>query len=94
MDENIDARVVSIPSWELFKQQPIGYQNEVFPPEIKKRLAVEAASPFGWREWVGDEGDVIGINSFGSSAPDKELFKEYGFTVDNVVTHAKKLLGK
>lgn len=93
-DENIDARVVSMPSWELFQEQPENYRNEVLPPDIKKRLAVEAASTFGWNKWVGDEGAVIGMISFGASAPDKDLFKHFGFTVENVVLHAKMLLGK
>jgi transketolase len=90
--EGVDARVVSMPSWELFRQQPKSYRDEVFPPKTKARLAVEAAAPMGWHEWVGEAGDVIGITQFGASAPEKELFKHYGFTVGNVVTRAKKLL--
>ena len=88
----VDARVVSMPSWELFRAQPQVYRNEVLPPEIKARLAVEAGSPMGWGEWVGDRGDMIGITRFGASAPEKEIFKHYGFTVENVVARAKKLL--
>lgn len=93
-EENIDARVVSMPCWELFKQQPKSYREEILPQVVKKRLAVEAASPFGWCEWVGDEGDVIGITTFGASAPDKELFIQYGFTVENIIAKTKKLLSK
>ncbi len=90
--EGVDARVVSMPSWELFRAQPLSYRDEVLAPAIKARLAVEAGSPMGWCEWVGDRGDVIGINQFGASAPEKEVFKHYGFTVESVVARAKKLL--
>jgi transketolase len=92
--ESVDARVVSMPCWELFLEQGQGYRDAVLPPEVKARLAVEAGVPLGWSQWVGDEGDVIGITKFGASAPAKENFKQYGFTVDNVVQRAKKLLGK
>jgi transketolase len=92
--ESIQARVVSMPSWELFREQPPSYRDEVLPPHVKARLAVEAGSPMGWRDWVGDSGDVIGIAKFGASAPYKELFKHYGLTVENIVARAKKLLGK
>jgi transketolase len=90
--ENIFARVVSMPSWRLFDLQPKEYQNMVFPPAIKKRLAIEAGVPFGWYKYVGDTGDIIGITKFGASAPAEVLMKEYGFTVENVVAHAKALL--
>ena len=92
--EGIDARVVSMPSWELFRQQPPEYRAEVLPPEVKARLAVEAGAPMGWREWVGDEGEVIGMTRFGASAPYEENFKHFGFTVENVLQQAKKLLGQ
>jgi transketolase len=88
----VDARVVSMPSRELFRAQPQCYRDEVLPPEVKARLAVEAGSPIGWMEWVGERGDVIGIERFGASAPDKDVFRHYGFTVENVVTRAKKLV--
>ncbi|MBI4619632.1 MAG: transketolase [Desulfobacterales bacterium] len=91
--DKIDARVVSMPSWELFMEQPQSYRDEVLPPEVKARLAVEAGSPQGWHYWVGDDGDVIGITKFGASAPYKENFKHYGFTVENVVARAKMLIG-
>jgi transketolase len=90
--EKIDARVVSMPCWEIFREQPPEYRREVFPAEVAARLAVEAASTMGWREWVGDKGDVIGIDRFGASAPDKELFRHYGFTVENVVERARRLV--
>jgi transketolase len=92
--EDIDARVVSMPCWELFSEQSQEYHEQVLPPEVKPRLAVEAGVSLGWHQWFGDEGDIIGISKFGASAPAKENFKQYGFTVDNVVQRAKKLLGK
>jgi transketolase len=92
--EGVQARVVSMPSWELFRAQAPSYRDEVLPPRVRARLAVETGSPMGWRDWVGDAGDIIGIAKFGASAPYKELFKHYGFTVENVVARAKKLLGK
>ncbi len=93
-EDKISTRVVSMPSWELFLRQPKKYRDEVLPPDVKARLAVEAGSPLGWRNWVGDGGDIIGISRFGASAPYKEIFKHFGFTVDNVVESARKLLGK
>ena len=83
-----------MPCWELFLQQGQGYRDTVLPPPVKARLGVEAGVPLGWRQWVGDEGEIMGITKFGASAPAKENFKQYGFTVDNVVDRAKKLLGK
>ncbi|MBI4775205.1 MAG: transketolase [Deltaproteobacteria bacterium] len=94
MGAGIDARVVSMPSWELFQRQTQEYRQEVLPREVTARLAVEAGSPLGWREWVGDRGDILGITRFGASAPGKELFKQYGLTVENVVSRARKLLGR
>lgn len=90
--ENIFATVVSMPSWELFEKQDQQYKNTVLPPDQKKRLAVEAGSPLGWMKYVGCEGDVIGITKFGESAPGEEVMAEYGFTVENVVKHAKALI--
>jgi transketolase len=95
LNENgIATRVVSMPSWELFDKQDEGYKQRVFPKGIKKRLAVEAGSPMGWHKYVTDEGDVLGITRFGESAPGPEVFKEFGFTVENVVNKAKALLGR
>ncbi len=92
--ENISARVVSMPCWNLFDEQSAEYREKVFPKKIRKRLAVEAGSPVGWMKYTTDEGDVIGIEKFGESAPAEEIFKEYGFTVENVVKRARVLLLK
>jgi transketolase len=90
--EGIKARVVSMPSWELFEKQSADYKEKVFPKSVRKRLAVEAGSPLGWHKYVTDEGDIIAMHTFGESAPAEELFKEFGFTVDNVVAKAKALI--
>ena len=89
--EGIDARCVSMPSWELFEMQSVEYQERVLPPQIKARVAVEAAAPFGWTDWVGENGAIIGITTYGASAPYKENFKHYGFTAENIVSKAKEL---
>ena len=91
-EQNIAGRVVSMPSWELFEKQSRVYKEKVFPKALRKRLAVEAGSPVGWHKYVTDEGDVIGIDKFGESAPGEQIMKEYGFTVENVVEKAKGLL--
>jgi transketolase len=91
-ENGIAARVVSMPSWELFEKQDENYKQRVLPKGIKKRLAVEAASPMGWHKYTTDEGAMIGMVRFGESAPAEDLFKEFGFTVDNVVAKAKELL--
>ncbi len=92
--DNIDARVVSMPSWELFLEQTQGYRDEVLLPDVDSRLAVEVGVEQGWRNWVGDKGDIIGITKFGASAPNKVILNHYGFTVENIVERAKRLLGK
>ncbi|GEL76301.1 transketolase [Tenuibacillus multivorans] len=93
-EEGIDATVVSMPSWSLFDQQDDAYKESVIPSNIKNRLAVEMASPFGWERYTGIEGDVLGIDTFGASAPGQKVIDEYGFTVENVVKRAKTLLSK
>lgn len=90
--EGISTRVVSMPSWELFEKQDAEYKESVFPKASKKRLAVEMASPMGWHKYVTDEGDILGMTTFGESAPAEDLYKHFGFTVDNVVKKAKALL--
>lgn len=94
LDQGINVRVVSMPSWEIFRKQSKTYRDSVLAPTCKLRLAVEAGSPQGWEEWIGEEGDVIGISIFGASAPAKELFKHYGFTVEHVVQKIKEMAKK
>ena len=89
---NIQARVVSMPSWNLFDKQEAAYRETVLPKEIRKRLAVEAGSSIGWMKYTTDDGAVIGIDKFGESAPGEQVMKEYGFTIENVVKQAKALL--
>ncbi len=84
-EKGIRARIVSMPSWELFDEQPKEYQESVLPPAIRKRLAIEAAAPFGWHKYVGLEGQIHGMERFGASAPYKDLAKEFGFTPEVVV---------
>jgi len=90
--EGVNVRVVSFPSWEIFNNQEQEYKDEVLPPSIKTRLAVEAGSPMGWHRWVGDHGRVIGIDKFGASAPGDRVMKEYGFSVSNVIDNTLALL--
>jgi transketolase len=90
----IAARTVSMPSWELFDAQSQEYRDEVLPPSVRARLAVEAGVSQGWSKYVGDGGGMIGIDRFGASAPSKVVFEKFGFTVDNVVERAEKLLSK
>ena len=92
--EGIAARVVSLPSWDLFEKQPPAYRDEVLPPAVTARLAIEAASPFGWERYVGLKGAVIGMTRFGASAPYKVLAEKFGFTAANVLRRAKELLGR
>jgi transketolase len=92
--EGVNVRLVSFPSWELFKSQDEAYRNQVFPPEIKTRLSVEAGITQGWERWVGDQGDSISVNRFGASAPYKIIFENYGLTVDNVILRAQQLMIK
>jgi len=93
-ENGIAARVVSMPSWELFEQQDDNYKQKIFPKGLRKRLAVEAASPMGWHKYTTDEGGMIGMTRFGESAPAADLFKEFGFTVDKVVERARDLMWK
>ncbi len=92
--EGVKARVVSIPSWNLFDHQSDEYKAKVLPPEVKARVAVEQASTFGWSQYVGPSGIVIGMRRFGASAPIKDLQKKFGFTTENVVAAARKAMGK
>jgi transketolase len=93
-EKEIHVRIVSMPSWELFDAQPRSYRDSVFPPSTRARLAVEAGATQGWCKYVGDDGDVIGVDRFGASAPGKTMMREYGFTVENVCKHALKLASR
>lgn len=88
----INVRLVSFPSWDLFRSQSKEYREAVLPGNIKFRLAVEAGVAQGWHEWVGDAGDMITMEGYGASAPAKDLFTYFGFTVDNIIERAEKLL--
>ncbi|MBB6240623.1 transketolase [Rhodanobacter sp. MP1X3] len=90
--EGVAVRCVSMPSWDLFEAQPQSYRDEVLPPDVAAKLAVEMGVPMGWDRYVGPHGDVLGIDRYGASAPAGVLLPEYGFTVDNVVKRAKALL--
>jgi transketolase len=92
--EGVAARVVSMPSWDLFEKQTQDYRDEVLPPETTARLAIEAAYPFGWERYIGSKGAVIGMTRFGASAPYKVLAEKFGFTADNIVLRAHELLGR
>ncbi len=91
--EGLKVRVVSMPCMELFDQQDEAYKESVLPKSVKKRISVEAGVTYGWERFVGDEGVCIGINTFGASAPGGVVMEKFGFTVDNVVAQAKKILG-
>jgi transketolase len=91
-EQNIQARLVSMPSWELFEGQSQEYKDQVLPPDIKARLVVEAGIQQGWERYFGEKGKMIGIDRFGASAPAHIVLKEYGFTVENVVEKAKALI--
>jgi transketolase len=90
--EGRKVRVVSMPSWELFERQPKEYRESVLPPAVKKRVAIEALITMGWEKYVGDSGKIIGMTSYGTSAPVGVIFKHFGFTVENVVKTAKEIL--
>ncbi len=92
--EGINVRLVSFPCWELFEAQEVEYRNQVIPPSVHTRLAVEAAVCQGWERWVGDRGDIISIERFGASAPYKILYERYGLTVDNIIVHSHALMEK
>jgi len=90
--EGIGARVVSMPSWELFEQQSREYRDKVLAPDITARVAVEQASTFGWERYAGSRGRIIGMKTFGASAPLKELQTKFGFTPEKIAAAAKELL--
>ena len=92
--EGIRSRVVSMPSWDIFEHQTQEYRDSVLPPSVTARVAVEQASTFGWERYVGTSGRIIGMKTFGASAPLKELQKHFGFEPDHVVSAAKEVLGR
>jgi transketolase len=91
---DIRARVVSLPSWELFAEQESGYRQQVLPASVRKRITVEAGATLGWERFAGEEGAVIGIDHYGASAPAEEVMKHFGFTVERVTAAALRLLGR
>ncbi|MCM3676277.1 transketolase [Peribacillus simplex] len=91
-NEGIDVSVISMPSWDRFETQSKEYKQSVINPAVKKRLAIEVASPFGWDRYAGDEGEILAINHFGASAPGGKIMEEFGFTVENVVARVKEML--
>jgi transketolase len=90
----IAVRCVSMPSWELFDAQPQAYRDQVLPPDVSARLAVEMGVSQGWDRYVGVKGDMLCVDRFGASAPADVVLREYGFSVDNVVRRASALLGR
>ncbi len=90
--QGVKARVVSMPCWELFEQQPAEYRDEVLPPDVRGRLAVEAGVSLGWKQWVGDHGSSVSLDRFGSSAPGTTVLERLGYTPDNIVEQATALL--
>lgn len=92
--EGVKARVVSMPSWDLFEKQDESYRHSVLPPGVRARVAVEQATTFGWAQYVGMEGKIIGMHSFGSSAPLKDLLKKFGFAPDKVAEAAREAISR
>jgi transketolase len=92
--QGVRSRVVSMPSWDIFEHQSREYRDGVLPPNVTARIVIEQASTFGWERYVGTSGRVIGMTTFGASAPLKELQRKFGFEPDRVVAIAKELLGK
>jgi transketolase len=91
-ERGVSARVVSMPSWRRFENQPASYRDQVLPPDIGARLAVEAAAPLGWDRYVGLQGAMLGMERFGASAPYRDLMEAFGFTAENVAERALKVL--
>ncbi|TYT76138.1 transketolase [Desulfobotulus mexicanus] len=94
LEKGIQARVVSMPSWELFEKDTDEYKKRILPPALKKRLVIEAGIAMGWHKYAGDEGDIISIETFGASGPDKEVLRHFGFFVENLVNRAVILARK
>jgi transketolase len=92
--DGVRCRVVSLPSWERFAAEEVAYRDQVLPPKVTARIAVEMAAPFGWERWVGVEGRVIAMRGYGASAPFAELQRRFGFTAEHIVEEARALLGR
>ncbi|HTO56968.1 MAG TPA: transketolase C-terminal domain-containing protein, partial [Pseudomonadales bacterium] len=92
--DGVKARVVSMPSWDVFERQTQTYRDAVLPPAVKLRIAIEQASTFGWERYVGEQGRVIGMRTFGASAPLKQLQQAFGFSAERIVATANELLGR
>ncbi|HYY80355.1 MAG TPA: transketolase C-terminal domain-containing protein, partial [Actinomycetes bacterium] len=92
--DGVPTRVVSMPCWELFEEQDQAYRDQVLPPAVRARVAVEAAATFGWSRWVGEQGEVVGIDHFGASAPGELVLEKLGFTPDNVAARARAVLDR
>ena len=92
INSGVPTRVVSMPCWEFFDAQPEKYKESVLPPNVKARLAIEAGVSLGWSKYVGDAGDTLTVDRFGESAPAEDVFRDFGFTVENVIRKAKRLL--
>jgi transketolase len=92
--KDLTARVVSMPSWELFEASPQNYKDSVLPPDVTARVAVEAGIPMGWERYAGNGNPIIGIERFGASAPGGTVMEKFGFTVDNVVNKALEIIKK
>jgi transketolase len=93
-EEGVGVRVVSMPCWELFEMQPEDYREEVLPPDVRARIAVEAGCSYGWERYTGTQGKIIGMDRFGASAPARMLFEKFGFTVEDIIKSAKEMLLK
>jgi transketolase len=94
LQEGVRARVVSLPSWELFEEQPAEYRRQVLPPSVRARVSIEAAATFGWLKYVTEDGESIGIDHFGASAPGDRLFKEFGITAERAVEAVHRVLSR
>jgi transketolase len=92
--QGIKARVVSMPSWDLFERQDEAYRSQILPPEVKARVSVEAAATFGWSRYLGPTGIAVGMHRFGASAPIKDLLKKFGFTTEKVVAAAREAIAR
>ena len=87
-EKGVRTRVVSMPSWELFEEQPQSYRDEIIPPNVEARMSIEAGSTFGWSRWVGDRGYAFGIDHYGTSAPASIIAKTFGLTPENIASVA------